>query len=135
MMTDGERVWVAGSVGGWEFGEDGHPEEITGLREFAERGGGIVSVAAGLGGSCGVVTGDGGLILFGAPVTHLGRGNLPDHDPTVPRPRTVIVVRAAEGRSGGGGVMEEEVLPGRDGVAVRSLALGGAHAVISVEGL
>jgi hypothetical protein len=34
--------------------------------------GGIASVAAGLGGACGAVTGDGGLLMFGAPVTHLG---------------------------------------------------------------
>jgi hypothetical protein len=62
----------------------------------------------------------------------LGRGNLPDHDPTVVAPCTMLA--GAGARSGGGGGCEE-VLPGRDGVAVRGLALGGAHAVITVEGL
>jgi hypothetical protein len=40
VVTDGARVWVAGSVAGWEFGENGHPEEVTAMRDFAARGGG-----------------------------------------------------------------------------------------------
>lgn len=121
VATDGHRVWVAGSVGGWEFGDEGAPEEVTGVRAY---GGGIKEVAAGLGGACGAVTGDGGLLMFGAPVAHLGRGNLPQHDPAV-----VTAAALAAGAAG------EEVLPGRDGVAVRGLALGGAHGVLIVDGL
>jgi hypothetical protein len=137
-------VWVAGSVGGWEFGEGGHPEEVFGMRALAAQGGGVASIAAGMGGACGAVLSDGGLVMFGAPVTHLGRSNLPAHDPTAVLPRTVRVGEnpgtvAGTGvglRDGeGGNIGGEEVLPGRDGVEVRGLALGGAHAVCTVVGL
>ena len=99
------------------------------MRKYAKSGGGIVSVTAGLGGACAALTADGDLIMFGAPVGHLGRGNLPDHDPTVPVPRTLLLPGA------GGAGHSTEVMPGRDGVAVRFVALGGAHAVCAVEGL
>ena len=99
VVTDGARVWVAGGIGGWVLGVDGHPEEVDGLRQHAASSGGIASVAAGLGGACAALTGDGALLMFGAPVHHLGRGNLPSHDPTIPVLRTLLAGTGAGGRA------------------------------------
>jgi alpha-tubulin suppressor-like RCC1 family protein len=132
VATDGTRVWASGVIAGWEFGEaGGTPEEIVGFREIAENENGLADVFAGDTGACGVLTGDGGAYVFGAPVGYTGGEALPALEPSVPN-RVFVTV---PGEGGEGRSRARRAYPGVHGVFASAFALGGAHAVLAVEGL